>query len=771
MGAAGGRPPGSTVMADTPDKPRAGYGFGTFKGVFTPSILTILGVVMYLRLGWVVGNLGIGLALVTIALASAITLLTGLSLAALATNMRVGGGGAYFIISRALGIEAGAAIGLPLYLAQTLGISFYIVGFAESFCGVLPQFDPGTVGAVTLAVLGVVVLISADLALRSQFFIMGAIALSLISLFAGGEPAPAEASTGPPASLPFWTVFAVFFPAVTGIEAGIAMSGDLRKPSRSLPWGTLAAVVTGLLIYAAIAIFLAAKVTDRARLVEDPLIFREVARWGNLVMLGIWAASLSSAMGALLGAPRTMQALAKDGVLPRVLGRGHGKGNDPRLATALAFGISLAGVLLGDLNLIAPILSMFFLTSYGMLNLSAGMEEIISPASWRPTFRVPARISLGGFAACLGVMIMIAPLATLAAGAICTAIYVGMKRRSMKARWGDMRVGALMSLAREVLLRINRLPMSERNWKPNLLVLAGSPSTRWHLVELADAIARDRSFVTIAAVVPQAQWSAERAEKLRATYREFLLKRHVRAFVRAYPAATFSEGARELVRAYGFGPVIPNTILLGVTEQPENILEFTRLVRLVHQSRRNLIVVRRDPMEEAEEESPAAPGVPVPGFADRDDEEEEGDRYLDVWWAGESPHAALMLTLAHLLTRGRKAWRTAQLRLRTVVDDADGEEAATKRLEEFTAGARLRAEIGVVRREKDTGIFETIRRASEESRLVILGLRTPDEETDEEEFRGYYEGLMQDTQGFPTTAFVMAAEDVDFTRIIGGEKE
>jgi amino acid transporter len=164
---------------------------------------------------------------------------------------------------------------------------------------------------------------------------MAAIAVSLASFFAGQElpppPTDTEAALVTFPTLSFWPVFAVFFPAVTGIEAGIAMSGDLKNPARSLPVGTIAAVLTGFVIYLAIPIFLHYRVTDQNLLLNDPLVMQKVARWGQLVLVGIWAASLSSAMGALLGAPRTLQALAKDHVLPSFLGKGYGKGNDPRM--------------------------------------------------------------------------------------------------------------------------------------------------------------------------------------------------------------------------------------------------------------------------------------------------------------------------------------------------------------------------------------------------------------------------------------------------------
>ena len=367
-------------MATKPPE-QQGYRFGTFKGVFTPSILTILGVIMYLRMGWVLGNVGLPATLLIVILASSITFLTGLSITALATNMKVRGGGAYYIISRSLGVEAGAAIGLPLFFAQALGISFYISGFAESVSAVYPFLSPKMVGVVTLVILAVVSYVSADLALKTQFFIMALVVISLVSFFAGHSPDIASfdlTSVVVPLKLPFWAVFAVFFPAVTGILSGVAMSGDLKNPARSLPLGTISAVLIGFVIYLAVPIFLSVVVKDNRILLADSMVFQKVARWGNLVLYGIWAASLSSAVGTMLGAPRTLQALANDRVLFRFIGRCYGKGKEPRVAAVIAFMIGLCGILMGNLNLIAPVITMFFLTSYCLLNLSAGFEELIS---------------------------------------------------------------------------------------------------------------------------------------------------------------------------------------------------------------------------------------------------------------------------------------------------------------------------------------------------------------------------------------------------------
>ena len=743
---------------------KRGYHFGTFKGVFTPSILTILGVIMYLRLGWVLGNAGLPKTLLIVTLASSITFLTGLSLAALATNMKVGGGGAYFIISRSLGLESGAAVGLPLYLAQALGIAFYISGFSEAFTGIYPEFAPRVVGVVTLVVLALIAWISANLALRVQYIVLALIAASLVSFFAGGSPetGTVEAAAGLSSTLPFWAVFAVFFPAVTGIEAGIAMSGDLKDPSRSLPLGTIGAVLTGYLVYLAIPIFLTFTVADRSTFLSDPLIMQKVARWGNLIVYGVWAASLSSAIGALLGAPRTLQALARDGVLPRFIGRGYGNGKDPRTATAISFLIALAGILLGGINVIAPVLSMFFLTSYGLLNLSAGLEELISTPSWRPKFHIPAAVSLAGFFGCFAAMLMINAGATFAAAAVSASVYFFMKKRALRARWGDVRFAALMFGVREIIYSLAGQRHDEKTWKPNILVLSGSPAGRWYLVEFADAISQGRSFVTVTTIIPEATWTAERAESITGSVREYLKKRNVRAFVKTFAADEPLVGAQQIVRTYGFGPIVPNTILLGETEKAENFLEFARLVEMISRSRRNLIVMRERRKEVIEEEWHGEER------RERATEEKERER-IDVWWKGKSHNIAFILALVLLLRRSTE-WAGAGLNIRMIVENREEAIEYEKRLEEFVEKERLNAETETIMREgRDP--YEIIRSSSEGADFVFLGIRAPGEGETPEQYSAYYRRLLEHTRDLPPTALLMAAEHVDFRRIFqsGGE--
>lgn len=751
------------------ERTNQGYGFGTFKGVFTPSILTILGVVMYLRFGFVLGSVGPMWTIVIVTISTMVTFLTAFSLSALATNMKVGGGGAYYIISRSLGLETGAAIGLPLFFAQALGISFYIAGFSESLVNFIGDFKPEwlefmtaygnpatIVGVASLVILAVVAYFSADFALKTQFIILAAIIASLLTYFTGsGESiketlelaknSPLIESTGFPSD--FWAVFAVFFPAVTGIEAGLSMSGDLKDPAKSLPRGTFAAIGVSYIIYLGIPLYLGyiipyAHEEGAALLTSDPLIMCKIATYGKIVLLAIWGASISSAMGAMLGAPRTMQALAKDAIIPRFIGKGFGKGNDPRIATVITFSIALTGILLGDLNVIAPVLSMFFLTSYSLLNISAGIESLLGSPSWRPTFKTHWIISFAGALLCLGIMIQISFEATIAAVFITSSVYYITKRRQMMSHWGDTRYGILMLAARNAIYQMADKQLDEKNWQPNILLLSGAPTSRWCLIELANAIAGRQGLLTVAAIVSEEQATAERIDSIEETMKSYLKKKDITALVKVIRNAAPLDGAMELVNTYGFGPLVPNTILVGITEKEENFIKFAELIKLIRDSKRNVIIVR-------EAESP--------------DSEEPQPEEIDIWWGGKTNNGALMIALAYLLQKNA-TWNKAQVVLKTIIFSEEEHESARSKLDAFIEKSRLNMK-GEVILSKNKSVFETMRESSANADLVFLGIRPPVAGESIAEYSEYYKDLLEKTKDFPMLIKTLASENIEFQRI------
>lgn len=411
-----------------------GKKFGTFEGVFTPSILTILGVIMYMRLGWVVGNAGLFGAIIVIILAHVIAVTTGLSVSSVATDKKIGAGGIYYVLSRSMGIPIGGSIGIAIYVGTALSISLYLIGFAESFNA---YFGFGTAindirltGTLALVGLTALALISTSVALKSQFIILTAIIISLIAVFFGTsnfEPETVQL-LAPENAVPLEVVFAIFFPAVTGFTAGIAMSGDLKDPKYSIPRGTLFAIGTGLIVYLVLAVFLANTV-DSQTLMSDYNILLKISLFAPAVVAGIWGATLSSAIGGILGGPRILQAMSIDKVTPKIFRKGKGANNEPVNALFLVFIIAEAGILIGELDVIARIVSMFYLTAYGFINISFFLESWANP-DFRPTFKVKRWIGFIGFVACFGVMFKLDTMAMIGALVVIGALYLASTQRS-----------------------------------------------------------------------------------------------------------------------------------------------------------------------------------------------------------------------------------------------------------------------------------------------------------------------------------------------------
>ena len=720
---------------------------GTFGGVYTPSILTILGVIMYLRFGWVVGNVGLLGTLIIVTLSTAITFLTSLSISAIATDRVVGGGGAYYMISRSLGIESGGAVGIPLYFAQALSVALYTIGFAESVVNVFPQLNQLYVALIVTVFVAVIALTSADVAIKVQYVIMGAIALSLLSFFFGKSLEPTEIEmwgASDRLSEPFWQVFAVFFPAVTGIMAGVNMSGDLKNPTKSIPLGTLAAVGTGYVIYMILPMVMAMR-ADATTLLAEPLIMKEIALWSPAIFLGVWGATLSSALGSILGAPRILQALARDRVLPRwmrFLGKGSGVNDEPRVGTAVTLVIVIATVYVGDLNLIAPVLTMFFLTTYLVLNISAGIEAFLQSPSFRPQFKVHWSFSLLGAIGCLAVMFLINAVATVIAAIISLSIYFWLQRRALEVTWGDVRRGVWMALLRIGIYKLDQSYREEdaKNWRPHILVLSGAPTKRWSLIELADALTHKRGLITVATVLKSKSRELIKQGDSEKRIRNYLEKKGIQALVRIVTATDIFAGAEHLVETYGLGSIVPNTILLGDSESIDRRDSYCQMIGQIHQSKRNLVIFRENHDR---------------GFGKR--------RRIDVWWGGSmQANGGLMLLLAYLL-RSDLRWREANIYLKLVVNHQKAVPPARDNLNRLLSNLRISAHPQVI--VADGRSFDRIlQQTSRNADIIFLGMATPDQN-----FTQYYEALQKKVAELPSTVFVLAAPNFSFSEVFNDQ--
>ncbi len=459
--------------------------FGTFGGVFTPTLLTILGVIMYLRLGWVVGNAGLLGAWLIIIVSFLITLTTALSMSAITTNIRIGAGGAYAIISQALGLEVGGSLGIPRYVSQGLAVTMYIFGFREGWLSIFPTHDPFLVDIIVFAVLLTIAYISADLAIKTQFFIIVIIFLSLLSIvlaaYNGSMYIPTEDAirwgtfkgsmeNGFQGSS-FWLVFAVFFPAATGIMAGANMSGELKDPKKSIPQGTLWAIGVSFVIYILLAYWLA-RTTSEQELITNYYIIVEKSYVGPLVLAGILGATFSSALASLVGSSRILFAMGEHRVLPYGgFLSGKSANGQPRNAMIVTGIVIFGTMLLRDLNAIAPLVTLFFLITYAMINVVVIIEQRLGLISYRPVFKVYKWVPWVGLSSSVLAMFIINPTISLFSISIVFVVYWFLSRQNLETPFEDVRSGLFVSFAEWAAKHTWGMKrMQQRAWKPNLMV-------------------------------------------------------------------------------------------------------------------------------------------------------------------------------------------------------------------------------------------------------------------------------------------------------------
>ncbi len=697
--------------------------FGTFGGVFTPSILTILGVIMYLRLGWIVAQTGFYYMIALIVIAHIISISTGLSLSSIATDKKIKGGGIYYILSRSLGLPMGGSIGITIFLGTALSISLYIVGFVESFLGMQSIADflhmTGTtndvrlVGTAVIITLIIIAYISTSVAIKTQFFILAAIFLSLISVIVGiFLHTDLQAIT--PALLPvenapdIMILFAVFFPAVTGFTAGVAMSGDLESPSTSIPKGTLWAIGVGLFVYIALAALFAFFV-NRDLMINDTNFLLQIAWWSPLVIAGIWGATLSSALGGILGAPRILQAMSGDNVTPRFFAKGVGAANEPRRALILTFLLAEAGILIGDLDAIAGVVSMFYIAAYGFINLAYTLERWAN-SDFRPSLRIPIWVGIIGFIASMGVMIKLDTMGMIIAFVIMFAIYVFLRRKQVQGNMTDVWQSVWTSVVRSSLNKIDKKPLSQANWKPNIILFSGGGKTRPHLLELGIDIAGKQGFLSNFDLFVQKDASIlfpKSQQKLQAKENE----EYIGVFTRRQSVKDIYEGIEMITQTYGFSGVEPNTVMMGWARQSSEPVRFTQLVHRLSSLDMNVILLDYDKRV---------------GWGEH--------KSIDIWWEEGSKHGNLALSLVKFITLS-KDWHHAKVRLLIVNPDNEKQAGIYAKAADILNEMRVRADIRIINNElEQRSFYDIIQVESVKSDLIFIGFPVNIEEGKEQEF-------------------------------------
>ncbi len=684
--------------------------FGTFSGVFTPSILTILGVIMFLRLGWVVGQAGLIAAIGIIVLAHVISLTTGLSISSIATDKKIRTGGIYYILSRSLGLPMGGSIGITIFIGTALSISLYIIGFTENFLsikeisdflGLVPSVESyRIVGSAVLLLLVIIAFISTSLAIKSQYIILGAIVLSLISVFAGVfmnvDFQSATVILKPAGDKSLEYVFAIFFPAVTGFTAGVAMSGDLKDPKKNIPVGTMAAIAVGFVVYISLAILFALFV-DRDMLLNDTNFLMKIAWYSPFVVAGIWGATLSSALGGILGGPRIIQAISKDKITPAFLGKGFGINNEPRNALIFTFLLAEAGILIGELDVIAGIVSMFYIAAYGFINLAFALERWAS-SDFRPSFRISKWVGIVGFIASFGIMFKIDTVAMILSLIIMFSIYFFLKKKVLELDFGDVWRSVWQSVIRSSLHEMDNKKQEERNWQPNIMLFSSNTEAKPHLIEFGKDLVGRLGMLSNFDLIEN-----KNANVLFPKHKQSLKTEESRkfkgVFTRKQECKDYYEGVEMIARTYGFSGIEPNTVLFNWEKQSRNPVRFPKTINVLTELDLNILLMDYDFRF---------------GFGKR--------KKIDIWWRGRGNNGKFALSLVKFIWLSEN-WRDSVIRLLIVNRKNDEKSRIQKEAEAMLDDLRIRGEVLVINNEiVNRPFYEIIESESNDADLVILGI-------------------------------------------------
>ncbi|MDV7188316.1 amino acid permease [Lutibacter sp. TH_r2] len=496
---------------------KAKANFGTLP-VFLTAISTILGAVMFLRFGFAVGAIGFVGTVFIIIIGHIVTITTAMALAEIATNSKVEGGGEYFIISRSFGVNIGAAIGITLYLSQAVSVAFYVIAFAEAFDAIKPWvlsefgyelYDNRLFSIPALLLLiWLMVTKGANLGMKALYIVVTILAISLVFFFLGTTSYnevfdSSQLLKGVDTGKSFFYVFAIIFPAFTGMTAGVGLSGDLKDPKKSIPIGTLSATIIGMIIYVFIAYKLASSASP-TDLISDQLIMGKIALWGPIIPIGLAAATISSALGSFMVAPRTLQAIGSDKVFPNRLinfwvAKGTKSTNEPRNATILTSVIALIFVLMGDVNAVAEIISMFFMVTYGSLCLISFLQHFAADPAYRPSFKSKWYFSLIGAIMCIYLMFKINTPYAVSAIALMVVLYFYISIKSSNNKGlATIFQGVIHQFNRtiQVFLQKAEKDKAEEDWRPAVLCLSKDSFKRYSALEMMRWISHRYGFGT-----------------------------------------------------------------------------------------------------------------------------------------------------------------------------------------------------------------------------------------------------------------------------------
>jgi amino acid transporter len=697
--------------------------FGTAPVFFT-AISTILGAILFLRFGFAVGTLGFWGVILIILLGHMVTLPTALAISELATNKRVEGGGEYFIISRSFGLNIGATIGFALYLSQAISVAFYVIAFTEAFefffNWVGTKFDfylpRQVISLPAMLLLSIVILKKgATIGVKLLYVVVVILFISLVLFFAGKTEFAATNSFSvfdleSRSMNSFFVVFAIVFPAFTGMTAGVGLSGDLKNPSRSIPLGTTLGTVSGMIIYFFIVYKLASSASIED-LTEHQLIMAKIALGGSFVIpLGLAASTISSAIGSILVAPRTLQALAGDRSFPsrRVnlfLARGRGSTNEPFNATLVTVVIAFVFVAVGNVNTVAGIISMFFMVTYGALCLISFLYHFGASPSYRPSFRSRWYISLVGFITAVWVMFKINSLYAFIAIFLIVLLYIFISGYH-KNRKGLVSIftNALMQLNRslQVYLQQSRKSRAAKEWRPSAVCISRDSFERQDAFQLLNWISHRFGFGTYIHLIED--YYSRTSHKEAQTVLEKLINQYrgmgSHVYIDTLISPSYTSAIAQTIQLPGISGMENNMLLLEYDRtNPVNLDSIIDNYSLINAGNFDVGILGSSPRSINYKKS------------------------IDVWLRSVDYNNSHLMILLSFIIQGHPDWRRSTIRIFEICKPEKKEETR-ENLEELIKRGRLPVtakNIEIIEGKDNVDFRNEINEKSENAGLTIIG--------------------------------------------------
>lgn len=697
--------------------------FGTAPVFFT-AISTILGAILFLRFGFAVGTLGFWGVIFIILLGHMVTIPTALAISELATNKRVQGGGEYFIISRSFGLNIGSTIGFTLFLSQAVSVAFYIIAFTESFeflfQWLLSQYNfelpRQAVSIPTLALLSVIILKQgANLGVKLLYFVVTILFFSIAMFFLGKTGYQPDSTISFSNfefrnSNDFFMVFAIVFPAFTGMTAGVGLSGDLKNPSKSIPLGTTMATLCGMIVY----FFVVYKMATSASpddMISNQLIMAHIALGGAVIIpLGLAASTVSSALGSVMVAPRTLQALSRDNSFPlRRLNiwLSREKNGEPYNASIITLLIAFGFVLIGDINAVAEIISMFFMVTYGTICLISFLNHFGASPSYRPTFRSRWYLSITGFIVSVWVMFKINTSYALLAFVIMISIYAYVNHKN-KDRKGLQAIFAnsIYQLNRNLhtYLQKQKQKGKYQEWRPSTICISQDTFERNEILQLLNWMSFKYGFGTYLHLVEgyYSKSTKEKAEKEinRITEMYKGIEKHI--YIDSLISPSYTSAIAQAIQLPGISGMENNMVLLDFDKKTgKNLDKVVDNLSLISAGNFDIGVL-------------ASSGQIV-----------DLKKEIHVWIrAGDYDNGNLMILLSFIIL-GHHDWKKAAIKIFNICDPGKDEDAKHE-LENMVIAGRLPISannIIIIPRQENISSKTIINKHSVSAGLTIIGFR------------------------------------------------